>query len=131
MYYRLMPFLLKSEPDAYAFADLQRDHETIWDGVTNPAAVKHLREMKAGEKLVIYHTGDERRAVGTATVVSVDPSDPKFPKVVIRAGHAIEHPHSLADIKAHKLFADSPLVKQGRLSVVPLTAEQYAWLTGA
>ncbi|HWF48425.1 MAG TPA: EVE domain-containing protein, partial [Bryobacteraceae bacterium] len=90
-----MPFLLKSEPDAYSFADLQRDHETVWDGVTNPAAVKHLREMKAGEKLVIYHTGDERQAVGTATVVSVDASDPKVPKVVIRAGHAIAHPHSL------------------------------------
>jgi predicted RNA-binding protein with PUA-like domain len=126
-----MPFLLKSEPDAYSFADLQRDHETVWDGVTNPTAVKHLREMKAGEKLVIYHTGDERQAVGTAAVVSVDAADPKVPKVMIRAGKAIAHPHSLADIKAHKLFSDSPLVKQGRLSVVPLTAEQYAWLTGA
>lgn len=126
-----MPFLLKSEPDAYSFADLQRDQETVWDGVTNPAAVKHLREMKAGEKLVIYHTGDERQAVGTASVVSVDATDPKVPKVVIKAGRAIAHPRTLADMKALTLFADSPLVKQGRLSVVPLTAEQYSWLTKA
>ena len=124
-----MPYLLKSEPDAYSFADLQRDHETVWDGVTNPAAVKHLREMKPGEKLIIYHTGDERQAIGTATVVSVDPSDPKTPRVTIKAGKALAGPHTLADIKAHKLFADSPLVKQGRLSVVPLTNEQYEWLT--
>jgi predicted RNA-binding protein with PUA-like domain len=126
-----MPYLLKSEPDAYSFANLQRDGQTLWDGVTNPVAVKHLREMKAGDKLIIYHTGDERQAVGTATVVSVDPSDPKTPRVHIKAGKAIVHPRTLADIKSHKLFADSPLVRQGRLSVVPLTNEQYEWLTKA
>ncbi|HTU47328.1 MAG TPA: EVE domain-containing protein [Bryobacteraceae bacterium] len=124
-----MPYLLKSEPDAYSFADLQRDHETLWDGVTNPTAVKHLREMKPGEKLLIYHTGDERQVVGTASVVKVDASDPKTPRVTIKAGKALSQPRTLADIKAHKLFADSPLVKQGRLSVVPLTKEQYEWLT--
>ena len=64
-------YLLKTEPGVYSFSDLERDKETLWDGVTNPTAVKHLREMKAGEKLVIYHTGDERQAVGTATVTSV------------------------------------------------------------
>jgi predicted RNA-binding protein with PUA-like domain len=124
-----MPHLLKTEPDAYSFANLERDRQTIWDGVTNPAAVKHLREMKPGEKLVIYHTGDERRAVGTATVVSVDAKDPKTPQVRIKAGAAIQSPRSLAAIKEHQLFADSPLVKQGRLSVVPLTEAQYVWLT--
>lgn len=124
-----MPYLLKSEPDAYSFSDLQRDHETVWDGVTNPVAVKHLREMKAGDKLLIYHTGDERQAVGSATVVSVDASDPKTPRVIIKAGKPLAHPRTLADIKAHKIFADSPLMKQGRLSVVPLTNEQYDWLT--
>lgn len=124
-----MPYLLKSEPDAYSFSDLQRDHETIWDGVTNPVAVKHLREMKSGDKLVIYHTGNERQAVGTATVVSVDTSDPKTPRVRIKAGQPVKLPRTLADVKQHKLFSDSPLVKQGRLSVVPLTAEQYEWLT--
>ncbi|MBV9760225.1 MAG: EVE domain-containing protein [Acidobacteriaceae bacterium] len=124
-----MPYLLKSEPDAYSFGDLQRDHETVWDGVTNPVAVRHLREMKPGDKLVIYHTGDERQAVGAASVVSVDSSDPKTPRVVIKAGKPLTRPRTLADIKAHKIFADSPLVKQGRLSVVPLTAEQHDWLT--
>ncbi len=123
-------YLLKSEPEAYSFADLQKDSETLWDGVSNPVAVKHLREMKAGDKLVIYHTGDERRAVGTATVVSVDTSDAKIPKVRIKAGKPIAEARSLAEMKAHKLFADSPLVKQGRLSVVPLSAAQYEWLVG-
>ena len=124
-----MPYLLKSEPEAYSFADLQRDGETLWDGVTNPVAVKHLREMKTGDKLVIYHTGDERQAVGTATVTGVDAGDAKNPRVHIKAGKPIKNPHTLADIKSHKLFADSPLVKQGRLSVVPLTTDQYDWLT--
>lgn len=124
-----MPYLLKSEPDAYSFADLERDRETLWDGVTNPTAVKHLREMKHGDKLVIYHTGNERQAVGTATVVKADPSDPKTPRVTIKAGKKISEPHTLADIKTHKLFASSPLVTQGRLSVVPLTEAQYEWLT--
>jgi predicted RNA-binding protein with PUA-like domain len=124
-----MPYLLKSEPDAYSFADLQRDHETVWDGVTNPVAVKHLREMVPGDKLLIYHTGSERQVVGTATVTKVNPSNPQTPQVTIKAGKALKEPRTLADIKAHKLFADSPLVRQGRLSVVPLTEGQYEWLT--
>ena len=124
-----MQYLLKTEPEAYSFSDLERDGETVWDGVTNPTAVKHLREMKHGDKLIIYHTGGERQAVGTATVLSVDDSDPKAPKVRIKAGQPIAKPHSLADIKAHQQFASSPLVTQGRLSVVPLTGGQYDWLT--
>jgi predicted RNA-binding protein with PUA-like domain len=125
-----MAYLLKTEPEAYSFADLERDGETIWDGVTNPAAVKHLREMKVGEKLVIYHTGDERRAVGTASVVSTDVSNPKVPLIKIKFGKAIKAPHTLAEIKEHAAFANSPLVIQGRLSVVPLTSDQYDWLAG-
>ncbi len=123
-----MNYLLKTEPDAYSFSNLERDKETVWDGVTNPTALKHLREMKHGDKLVIYHTGDERRAVGTATVESVHTENPKTPEVRIRAGKAVAEPRTLASIKEHQLFADSPLVKQGRLSVVPLTNEQYDWL---
>jgi len=125
-----MPFLLKSEPDVYSFADLQRDKETIWDGVTNPTAVMHLRGMKRGETLIIYHTGDEKRVVGTASVLSVDASDPKVPLVRIKVGKAIAKPKTLAEIKANKLFTKSPLVRIGRLSVVPLTAEQWEWLVG-
>ena len=125
-----MDYLLKTEPSEYSFADLQREKETIWDGVSNPVALKHLREMKPGERLVIYETGDHKSAVGTASVVSVDTKDPKNPRVKIKVGRPTGTPVSLAEIKANKLFADSPLVRQGRLSVVPLTPEQYRSLTG-
>jgi predicted RNA-binding protein with PUA-like domain len=126
-----MDYLLKTEPSVYSFADLNREQSTIWDGVTNPVALRNLREMKSGERLVIYHTGDEKTAVGMASVVSVDASDAKNPQVKIKAGKAIAKPKSLAEIKAHKLFADSPLVRQGRLSVVPLTTAQYEYLAGS
>ena len=125
-----MAYLLKTESSVYSFADLEREGETIWDGVTNPAAVKFLRGMKPGDQLVIYHTGDEKTAVGTARVVNVDASNPSTPLVRIKAGKPVKHPHTLAEIKANKLFADSPLVSQGRLSVVPLSEPQHAWLTG-
>lgn len=121
-------FLFKSEPDVYSFDDLLRDQETIWDGVTNPTAVKHLREMKAGTKWIFYHTGDERTAVGTGTVVSVDATDPKVPIVRVKVGKKLKTPRNLAAIKAEKLFAGSPLIVIGRLSVVPLTEEQWKWL---
>jgi predicted RNA-binding protein with PUA-like domain len=125
-----MDFLLKTEPSTYSFADLQKEKTTIWDGVSNPVALKNLRAMKPGERLVIYHTGDEKSAVGTATVVSVDDSDPKNPQVKIKAGKANAKPVTLAEAKANKLFADSPLARQGRLSVVPLTEAQFKFLTG-
>lgn len=130
-----MAYLLKSEPHVYSFGDLQRDRETIWDGVANPQALKYLREMQPKDPLVIYHTGDERTAVGTATVVSVDVSDPRVPLVRIRCGKPIA-PKTLADIKLEEaktksLFANSPLLRQGRLSVVPLTEAEYAWLIQA
>jgi predicted RNA-binding protein with PUA-like domain len=125
-----MPYLLKTEPSVYSFADLQREQTTIWDGVTNPVAVKNLRGMKPGDQLVIYHTGDEKSAVGTATVVSIDASDLKNPQVKIKAGKPLRQPVTLSDVKANKLFADSPLVRQGRLSVVPLSEQQYRVLAG-
>jgi len=125
-----MDYLLKTEPSTYSFADLQREKATIWDGVTNPVALKNMRAMKPNDRLVIYHTGDEKSAVGTASVVSVDTADAKSPQVKIKAGKAIAKPLSLAEIKANKVFADSPLVRQGRLSVVPLTAAQWKTLTG-
>jgi predicted RNA-binding protein with PUA-like domain len=122
-------YLLKSEPSEYSFADLQRDEVTLWEGVTSPAGVKNLREMAAGARLVIYETGNRKSVVGTATVVLVDASDPKNPQVKIRAGKGLAKPISLAEIKAKALFANSPLVRQGRLSVVPLTDAQYKYLT--
>lgn len=120
-----MPYLLKTEPSEYSFADLQREDTTIWDGVSNPVALKNLRAMKAGDPLVIYETAAVKSAVGTASVVSVDGSDPKNPRVKIKAAKALPKPVTLADIKSNKLFADSPLVRQGRLSVVPLSEAQY------
>jgi len=125
-----MNYLLKTEPSAYSFADLQRDKETVWDGVTNPVALKNLRAMQPKDGLIIYHTGDDKCAVGTASVVSVDVSDAKNPRVKIRVGRAIAKPMTLAEIKADKLFADSALVRQGRLSVVPLSESQFKWLVG-
>jgi predicted RNA-binding protein with PUA-like domain len=126
-----MDYLLKTEPSTYSFADLQREQETVWDGVTNPVAVKNLRGMKKGDHLVIYHTGDEKTAVGTASVVSVDASDSKNPRVQIKVGKPIVKPLSLADIRQKKSFTQSPLVRQARLSVVPLTEEQFKILTGS
>jgi predicted RNA-binding protein with PUA-like domain len=125
-----MNHLLKTEPSEYSFADLQRDKETIWDGVSNPVALKHLRAMNPGDRLIIYETADNKSAVGTATAVSADVSDPKNPRVKIKAGKPLPQPITLAAIKANKLFADSPLVRQGRLSVVPLTDKQYEFLLG-
>jgi predicted RNA-binding protein with PUA-like domain len=125
-----MNYLLKNEPTVYSFADLQRENTTVWDGVTNPVALKNLRGMKPGDALVIYHTGDEKSAVGTAIVVSVDASDPKNPQVKIKTGKPLTKPVTLSDVKENKLFADSPLVRQGRLSVVPLTDAQHKFLTG-
>jgi predicted RNA-binding protein with PUA-like domain len=125
-----MNYLLKTEPTVYSFADLQRENTTIWDGVANPVALKNLRAMKPGDQLIIYHTGDEKSAVGTATVVSVDASDPSNPQVKIKAGKPLAKPVTLAEVKANKFFADSPLVRQGRLSVVPLSDAQHKFLAG-
>lgn len=125
-----MDYLLKTEPSTYSFADLEREKTTIWDGVSNPVAVKNLARMQSGERLVIYHTGDEKAAVGTATVVSVDASDPRNPQVKIKAGKPISKPVTLAQAKASTVFSESPLVRQGRLSVVPLNERQFKFLTG-
>ena len=125
-----MDYLLKTEPSTYSFSDLQREKSTIWDGVSNPVALKNLRSMKPGERLVIYHTGDEKSAVGTATVVSVDDSDPRNPQVKIKVGKPNAKPVTLAQAKANNLFSESPLVRQGRLSVVPLNDAQFKFLTG-
>jgi len=125
-----MDYLLKTEPSTYSFTDLQKEKTTIWDGVSNPVALKNLGRMKPGERLVIYHTGDEKSAVGTATVVSVDATDPRNPQVKIKAGKANPKPVTLVEAKANSLFSESPLVRQGRLSVVPLNEAQFKFLSG-
>jgi predicted RNA-binding protein with PUA-like domain len=127
-------WLMKTEPDAYGYADLEREGRTTWDGVNNPAALKNLAAMQVGDRVVIYHTGGEKAAVGTAHVVRAAYADPKAgdPRrlvVDLEAGARLKRPVTLAEIKADRTFADSPLVRQGRLSVVALTAAQWAVLT--
>src|SRR5262249_9198257 len=102
-------YLLKTEPSEYSFADLVKDRETQWDGVSNPVALRNMSGMKSGDRLVIYHTGDEKTAVGTATVVSVDTKNPKSPVLSIKAGKALAKPVSLAEVKSTKIFQESPL----------------------
>jgi len=121
-----MPYLLKTEPTKYSFDDLVRDGETTWDGITNNQALMTLRNMKKGDKLVIYHSNEGKAAVGTATVVSVDASDPKNPNVRVKAGKRLKRERPLGEMREAGVFQGSILF---RLSVVPLTAEQYDWLT--
>jgi predicted RNA-binding protein with PUA-like domain len=123
-------YLLKTEPLEYSFADLSREKETIWDGVANPVALRNLRNMKPGDRLVIYETGNVKSAVGEASVISAQESDAKVPRVKIKATKLLPKVVPLSEIKAHKLFSDSPLVRQGRLSVVPLSNEQFRYITG-
>ena len=124
-----MPFLLKTEPDKYSFDDLVRDGETTWDGISNNTALLNLRNMKKGEKLIIYHSNVGKAAVGTAKVVSVDATDPKNPKVRIQPVKRLKHEKTLAEMRDAAVFKDSILFRQFRLSVVPLTDAQYDWLT--
>lgn len=126
-----MPYLLKTEPSTYSYDDLVRDGETTWDGISNPQALMNLRSMKKGEKLVIYHSNVGKAAVGTAAVVSVDATDPKNPIVRIKPGKRFKHEKSLAEMREAPVFQGSILFRQFRLSVVPLTLEQYDWLTAA
>jgi predicted RNA-binding protein with PUA-like domain len=124
-----MPYLLKTEPNKYSFDDLERDGETTWDGISNNQALLYLRGMKKGEKLVIYHSNIGKAAVGTAKVVSVDATDPKAPNVRIKPVKRLKQEKSLAEIRDASVFKGSILFRQFRLSVVPLTDEQYDWLT--
>jgi predicted RNA-binding protein with PUA-like domain len=124
-----MPYLLKSEPDKYSYDDLLRDGETTWDGISNNQALLILRNMKKGDKLVIYHSNVGKAAVGTAKVVSVDATDPKNPIVRIQPVKRLKREKPLAEIREAPVFQGSILFRQFRLSVVPLSNEQYDWLT--
>jgi predicted RNA-binding protein with PUA-like domain len=121
-------WLLKTEPSTYSFSDLVRDKQTRWDGITNPAALSHLKSAKRGDRALVYHTGNEKAAVGEAEIVKAayeDPKNPKLTVVDIAARKPLKNAVTLATLKSDKLFADSPLVKQGRLSFVPLTDAQW------
>jgi len=123
-------WLLKTEPSEYSFADLEQAGSAVWDGVSNPAALKNLAAMKPGERVIVYHTGSEKAAVGVAEVTRAAYPDPKSrnPRLLVvelRACGPLPRPVPLSEIKASAVFAQSPLVRQGRLSVVPLDAAQW------
>ena len=123
-------WLLKTEPSVYGYDDLEREGRAVWDGVTNPVALKNLRSMKKGDLVFIYHTGDVKAVVGTAQVTRAAYSDPKAKEeklvvVDLEPLRRLQKEVSLSTLKTLRLFAESPLVRQGRLSVVPLTAAQW------
>jgi predicted RNA-binding protein with PUA-like domain len=123
-------WLLKTEPSTYSWSDLEREKTAVWDGVSNPVALRNLGAMKPGDDALIYHTGDEKAVVGRAQVTKAaypDPKakDPKLLVVEIKAVGRVSRPITLQEIKADPAFRDSPLVRQGRLSVVPLNDEQF------
>jgi predicted RNA-binding protein with PUA-like domain len=123
-------WLLKTEPSTYSFDDLVRDQQTVWDGITNPVALRNLAAAAAGDLAVVYHTGDEKSAIGVAEIVRAAYPDPKDEagqrKVVdLAARDRLARPVTLATLKGDPTFAESPLVRQGRLSFVPLTAPQW------
>jgi predicted RNA-binding protein with PUA-like domain len=126
-------WLVKTEPGTYSYEDLEREGRAAWDGVKNPFAIRNLRAMKVGDPVIVYHTGDERAAVGLAEVVKAAYPDPKQPRLVVvdlQAKGRLPEPVTLATIKSLAVFEESPLVRQGRLSVVPLTAAQWKVLAG-
>jgi predicted RNA-binding protein with PUA-like domain len=124
-----MPYLLKTEPNKYSFDDLVRDGETTWDGISNNQALMTLRNMKKGDKLVIYHSNIGKAAVGTAKVVSVDAADSRNPVVKISPVRRLKREKPLGEIREAAVFQGSILFRQFRLSVVPLSEDQYDWLT--
>lgn len=128
-------WLLKTEPGTFSWADLVRDGRAVWDGVRNPAALGHLRAMRPGDQALVYHTGGEKAVVGVCRVVSEpypDPKagDPRLVAVDIEPVRSLGSPVSLARIKADARFAGFALVRLPRLSVMPVTPEQWTAILG-
>ncbi len=125
-----MIWLLKTEPSVYSYDDLERDGETMWDGVTNNTALQNIRKMQQGDLAIIYHTGDERSAIGLADVsrgyyVNPEQDDPKLAVCDVKAKARLPKPVTLAQVKAHPELQNWDLVRLGRLSVVPVSDEQF------
>ena len=123
-------WILKTDTDTYSFDDLAREHRAIWDGVSNALALKHIRSMAKDDRVLIYHSGDEKALVGLARVASApypDPKqdDPKLVVVDIEAGKRLPRPVSLATVKADPAFADLALVRMSRLSVIPVSEAHW------
>jgi predicted RNA-binding protein with PUA-like domain len=126
-------FLVKTEPSTYSFADLQRDRTTVWDGVSNPVALKHLATIRKGDTVVVYHTGDEKQAVGLAVAASDPYPDPKLkdakrPVIELTAQKPLAEPVTLAQVKGDAVLKTSELARLPRLSVMPLSEAQFSKL---
>ena len=126
-------FLVKTEPSTYSFADLVRDRRTVWDGVSNPVALKHLSSIRKGDTVIVYHTGDEKQCVGLADAASdsyPDPKlkDPKRPVIDLAAGRGLKKPVTLAQVKADAVLKSTPLARLPRLSVMPLSEAEFKQL---
>jgi len=123
-----MNWLVKEEPENYSYSQFLSDKTTVWAGVRNPVAQRHLREMKKGDRVFFYHTGKEKAVIGTATVSKTaypDPANENLVVVELAAGKALKRPVTLAEVKADKRFNDMPLVRIPRLSVQPVTDDQW------
>ena len=123
-------WLFKTEPSAYSFQRLQKDRRTVWDGVKNNLALKHLREIKRGDEVLIYHTGSEKAAVGIARAIGgayPDPqtNDSKLPVVEIQVDKPLARPVTLAEIKADAKLKNFDLVRLPRLSIMPVSEEEW------
>jgi predicted RNA-binding protein with PUA-like domain len=123
-------WLLKTEPSTYSFEDLRREKRAVWDGVSNPVALRNLAAVRKGDTLVIYHTGDEKSAVGLATAASdpyPDPrlGDPKRPVVDLEAKRALPKPVSLSQVKADRVLQKNDLARLPRLSVIPFSEAEF------
>jgi predicted RNA-binding protein with PUA-like domain len=121
-------WIVKTEPSTYSYADLEREGAAVWDGVTNPVALKHIRSMHSGDSVLVYHTGDEKAIIGLAKTVSEPYPDPKHPNLVViklQAQRPLSRPVTLAEVKADKMFSDLGLVRMGRLSVMPASPAQF------
>jgi predicted RNA-binding protein with PUA-like domain len=128
-----MNWLVKEEPENYSFDQFLKDRTTVWAGVRNPVAQRNLREMKKGDRIFFYHTGKQKAVVGTATVSKTsfpDPNDKSGSLVVVElaAGKALKRPVTLKEIKADKRFATMPLVRIARLSVQPVSDDEWEWI---
>jgi predicted RNA-binding protein with PUA-like domain len=116
-------WLVKQEPEEYPYAQLVADGSTLWEGVSNPLALKHLRAMKAGENVFYYHTGKEKAIVAIATVESAVVDEDNVPRVTLSPKKLLKTAVTLSAIKADPQFAEWELVKQARLSVMPVSKE--------
>jgi len=130
-----MKWLLKTEPSTYSYEDLEREKRTVWDGVSNPVALKNLRAMNVGDEAFIYHTGDEKRIVGIARVLKAaypDPKqkDPSLVVVDLEPVGRLTRPVTLAEVKADRRFAEWELARLPRLSVMPVSEEHWTRITG-